>query len=114
MNEEIPDIKNLCSFLLIFSPEELVVFSSILGIIIASQLTIEEQNVLGAFLTSLADNIFLISAQLSLINSAIDEQKAYNDFLNKKENNDEIENIKNQIAEIKKLIENNNKNQFIK
>jgi hypothetical protein len=95
------DFRNLYSTLLIFSKEELVVIATILGIIIANQLTVEEQAVMGSFFTLLADTILLMASQQALIQAAIDEQK---NFINKKEEDKEKELAKKEIDSIKQQL----------
>ncbi len=95
------DLRNACSFLLLFTPEELNIIATILSIIIAKPLTIEEQVVVGSFLTALADNILLIAAQLDLLQSAIDEQK---ELENKTKDKQELDDIKKELKELKDLI----------
>lgn len=76
-NSKIPihDFKNICSCLLVFSPYELVVLSTITAIIISKCLTIEEKTVIGAFLTTVGDNISLIATQEDFIITAKEESK---------------------------------------
>lgn len=70
------ELKNICSFLLIFTPEELNVIACILGVIISNAFTYEEKDVIGSFLSTLSSNIFLLDAQKFLIETAREEQKA--------------------------------------
>ena len=104
------DFRNLYSTLLIFSKEELVVIATILGIIIANQLTVEEQAVMGSFFTLLADTILLMASQQALIQAAIDEQK---NFINKKEEDKEKELAKKEIDSIKQQLKTGRKNHAI-
>ncbi len=122
--ETIPpiDTSNLCSWLLIFTPEELSILACILAILVSVYLTIEEKAVVGSFLTAFSDNLFLIAAQQSLIDSALNKQKEIDDLkkeiINKKHEKEqkkidqkeklatqqELETIKEQLKRIEILL----------
>ncbi|QVK18803.1 hypothetical protein KHQ81_03570 [Mycoplasmatota bacterium] len=109
------DLRNICSFLLIFTPEELTIIATILAIIISNCFTYEEKDVIGSFLSTLASNIFLLDSQKFLIETAQEEQKLIEEqckealireqIKNQKEKEKkEIEDIKNQLKRIEDLL----------
>lgn len=102
------DIRNLCSWLLKFSPIELSVISTITAILIASELTVEEQAVVGGFLDSTSDMILLISAQELLIQAAMDTEKKLQDHAKSKVEQTKVNMEKqaqiNEINDLKKQL----------
>lgn len=116
VNQE-ESFNNIYSWLLVFNSTELTLLASMLAILIANELTLEEQVVVGSFLTTLADSIFLISAQQSLIKSAQDEQKDYLNKLEemkqkqeeekeKKRMDEEIQSLKDQVQLLTEFMNN--------
>ncbi|MDF2700119.1 MAG: hypothetical protein K0Q49_1675 [Haloplasmataceae bacterium] len=121
LDEEQIDFRNLCSWLLIFSPSELSILTSILAIIISSQLTIEEQAVVASFFVAVSDNIFLISAQQLLIQSAKDlqnqvierkkeEEEKAKEELEKEQKAKELNDLKNKIEKLEEQLNHHLKN----
>lgn len=91
--------QNICSWLLIFSPIELAVLSTIVAIILSANLTIEEQTVLSSFLEAVGGEMQLITAQLQLVEAARNE-------LDKLSENDQKQ---NSVDELKQKLEEANK-----
>ncbi|MBU3215013.1 hypothetical protein LL033_08460 [Clostridium estertheticum] len=82
-----------------YSPTELATLATILGIIIASKFDVDQQNVVANFLFSIAQTIFIISAQISNLNAKEEAQNASN--TNSSNTNKDLQ---KQIDELKSLI----------
>lgn len=96
------NLKNICSWLLIFSPIELAVISTILAAIVSNNLTIEEQVVLGSFAGAFGSELQLIAAQYDLMESARIELE---ELKEKDKNQNEIKELKEKLEESNKKIE---------
>lgn len=59
-----------------YSGEELTILITVAAIIIAQKMSVTELGVLGALLTSLADQILLISAQRSYLEQLVSDGEA--------------------------------------
>lgn len=110
-------LRNICSFLLNFTPEELHVIACILAIIISNCFTYEEKDVIGSFLSALAGNIFLLDSQKILIEEAKEEKEAIERQkkeaiarqkakIQKAKEKREIEDIKEQLKRIEDILNN--------
>lgn len=64
------DIKNMCSWLLRFSPAELPVISSAIGLLLMNELTGREMLVLGNFVNNIGSVLNLQAQQKLLIKEA--------------------------------------------
>lgn len=85
---------------------EIVFLSTIIGIIIASQLTLDDQNIVGNFLQGIGQNILIINA----IASSSSFQTSSNDISSSLDSsNTEISDLQNQINELRCMIKKNNK-----
>ncbi|MBW9152534.1 hypothetical protein [Clostridium estertheticum] len=84
-----------------YSPTELATLATILGIIIASKFDVDQQNVVANFLFSIAQTIFIISAQISNLNAKEEAQNVSNANTNSNNTN---KNLQKQIDELKILI----------
>lgn len=71
------DLKNLCSLLLLISPEELLIVSTIISLFLTEMLTTDEQNVIGSLLQAVGGNLQMVSAQEEFFKS-INEFKKNN------------------------------------
>lgn len=69
------DLKNLCSLLLLVSPEELLIISTIVSLFFAQFLTTDEQNVIGSLFQAVGGNLQMISAQEQFFKSVNDLKK---------------------------------------
>lgn len=70
------DFYHLCSWLLTFSPSDLVILSSLFAIIIAKYFNSDEQAVIGNFIQAIGENIDLISSQIELKNACEEKRNS--------------------------------------
>ncbi|MBU3192079.1 hypothetical protein K9O30_21915 [Clostridium bowmanii] len=84
-----------------YTPNELATLSTIIGIIIASKYNVNQQNVVANFLFSVAQAIFLISAQIQNIQAQEENQCGDN---GKGESNGNNVDLQKQIDELKEHI----------
>lgn len=69
------DLKNICSLLLLISPEELLIVSTILSLFLTEVLTTDEQNVVGSLLQAVGGNLQMVSAQEEFFKSVSELKK---------------------------------------
>ncbi|MBZ9607760.1 hypothetical protein G9F73_008030 [Clostridium estertheticum] len=89
-----------------FTPSELAILATIIGIIIASKFNVNQQNALGNFLTGLAQSILIIAAQTQNLESQDGNQSGDNGNSNSKNSNSKNSNkdLQKQIDELKEYI----------
>ena len=79
-------------------PTELAILSTVLGILIAEKLDLNQQNITGNFLEALGQTILLINAQIQSLQSQQQSQSSQS-------NNDaSIKELQKQIDELKEYI----------
>ncbi|MBZ9687282.1 hypothetical protein G9F72_013190 [Clostridium estertheticum] len=84
-----------------FTPNELATLATIIGIIIASKYNINQQNVIGNFLTGVAQNILIIAAQNQNLQTQEENQCGDNGNSNSNGSNKDLQ---KQIDELKEHI----------
>lgn len=72
------DFKNLCSLLLLVSPEELLIISSFVSLFLVKILSTEEQNVFGSLLQAIGGNLQMVAAQEEFFKTVADLKKNNN------------------------------------
>lgn len=119
IEQEKINFRNLCSWLLTFSPSDLVVLATIFSIIIAKYFNSNEQAVIGNFFQAIGQNIGLISTQVELQNASEEEKqkliKSTDDTNEKQQNmikrqNQYINQIINEINHLKQRLNKIEKN----
>jgi hypothetical protein len=86
-----------------YTPCELATLATILGVLIAAKLNVNEQNVIGNFLTGVAQSILIIAAQAQNIEAQKENQCGDNGGSNFKGVNKDLQ---KQIDEIRRYVEN--------
>jgi len=86
-----------------YTPCELATLATIVGILIAAKLNVNEQNVIGNFLTGVAQSILIIAAQAQNIEAQEENQCGDNGDSNSKGDNKDLQ---KQIDEIRRYVEN--------
>jgi hypothetical protein len=86
-----------------YTPCELATLATILGVLIAAKLNVNEQNVIGNFLTGVAQSILIIAAQTQNIEAQKENQCGDNGDSNSKSDNKDLQ---KQIDEIRRYVEN--------
>lgn len=81
-----------------YTPSQLATLATVIGIIIASKYNVSQQNVVANFLFSVAQTIFIITAQIENLNAQEDNQCGGNGNNNSNQNNKDLQ---DQINEIK-------------
>ena len=76
-------------------PKQLAILSTVIGIALIDDLTVDQQNVLGNFLVSVGQTIFTAAAQQQLQESEESQDEI----------KDEIDNLKKQICLLKKELD---------
>jgi hypothetical protein len=96
-----------------YTPCELVTLATAVGVIIASKLNVNQQNVVGNFLTGVAQSILIIAAQAQNLQTEEENQcgDSGNDNLscsNSKKSNSKNSNkdLQSQIDDLKEYIQN--------
>ncbi|MBU3092813.1 hypothetical protein K2F40_04585 [Clostridium sp. CM028] len=84
-----------------FTPCQLATLATVIGIIIAGKLNVNQQNVIGNFLTGLAQSILIIAAQSQNLESQDGNQSGDNGNSNSKGDNKDLQ---KQIDELKENI----------
>lgn len=88
------------------TPEEATLIFYLLGLVISQSLTIDELNTLANGLFEVAQVMFIISAQRTLINDAIQAQQGKEDAEKAKNEKESIEKLESEIKKLKDHIEN--------
>ena len=86
-----------------YTPCELATLATIAGVLIAAKLNVNEQNVIGNFLTGVAQSILIIAAQTQSIEAQQENQYGDNVDSNSKADNKDLQ---KQIDEIRRYVEN--------
>jgi hypothetical protein len=86
-----------------YTPCELATLATIVGVLIAAKLNVNEQNVIGNFLTGVAQSILIIAAQTQNIEAQQENQCGDNGDSNSKGDNKDLQ---KQIDEIRRYVEN--------
>lgn len=81
-----------------YTPSELAVLSTVLGILIAAKLNTNEQNIIGNFLVGVGQTILTIAAQFQNLESQEENQNEDNKSNNSNSSNKDLQ---KQIDEIK-------------
>ena len=84
-----------------YTPCELATLSTVIGVIIAAKLNVNEQNVVGNFLVGVGQTILIIAAQAQNIKSLNENQNGDNGNSNSNVSNNDLQ---NQIDELKEHI----------
>jgi len=84
-----------------YTPCELATLATIIGIIIAAKLNINQQNLVGNFLDGVGQTIFIIAAQAQNLQPTVDNQGSDNENSNSSSSNVDLQ---NQIDELKEHI----------
>jgi len=84
-----------------YTPGELATLSTIIGIMIAAKLNINQQNVVGNFLDGVGQTLFIIAAQAQNLQPQAGAQNGDNGNSNSSGSNVDLQ---NQIDELKKYI----------
>lgn len=84
-----------------YTPRELATLSTIIGIMIAAKLNINQQNVIGNFLDGVGQTLFIIAAQAQNLQPQAGVQGGDNGNSNSNGSNVDLQ---NQIDELKKHI----------
>jgi predicted ribosome quality control (RQC) complex YloA/Tae2 family protein len=88
------------------TPEETTLVFYILGIAFSQSLTIDEINVLANGLFEMAQVLFIIASQRTLINDAIKAQQDKEDAEKAKEEKKSVERLESEIKKLQDYIEN--------
>lgn len=84
-----------------YTPSQLATLATVIGIIIAVKLNTNQQNVIGNFLTGVAQSILIIAAQAQNIQSQAENQDGNNGNSNSSGSNMDLQ---KQIDELKEQI----------
>jgi len=84
-----------------FTPNELAIFSTVIGVIIASKYNINQQNVVGNFLDGVGQTLFIIASQAQNLQPVAGNSGANNGDNNSNSSNVELQ---KQIDELKAYI----------
>jgi hypothetical protein len=84
-----------------YTPRELATLSTIIGIMIAAKLNINQQNVVGNFLDGVGQTLFIIAAQAQNLQPQVGVQSGDNGNSNSSGSNVDLQ---KQIDELKKYI----------
>lgn len=89
-----------------YTPGELATLATIIGIIIASKLNINQQNVVGNFLDGVGQTIFIIAAQAQNLQAQVQNPGGDNGNSNLSGSNSDNsnKNLQKQIDELKEYI----------
>lgn len=90
-----------------YTPSELATLATIVGVIVASKLNVNGQNVVGNFIEAAGQTILLIAAQAQNIQSQQEAQNGDNGSNSSKINNSDLQKQINELKEYIKKIEDN-------
>jgi len=92
-----------------YTPNELATLATIIGIVIASKLNINQQNLVGNFLDGVGQTIFIIAAQLQNTQLQAENQGGNNGNTNSSGTNKDLQKQINELREyIQKFEDNKN------
>lgn len=92
-----------------YTPTELATLATIVGVIVASKLSVNGQNVIGNFIEALGQTILLVAAQTQNIQSQKEAQSGENGSNSSKSDNLDLQKQINELKEhVKKFEENMN------
>lgn len=92
-----------------YTPCELATLATVIGVLIAAKLNTGEQNIIGNFLTGVAQTVLIIAAQTQNLETQQQNQRGDNGNSNSNDNNKDLQGQIDELKEyIKKLEDNMN------